>query len=200
MGKVSIAGSKFSIEVVSRGEQVTFRLVVEYETPGGDRLVGQSTLPVESRSEVTTDTLSAALTEWADGRDVATVTGFSVVEEQVARRGGEVPEAGDETLLVEPSERDVASGQTTRKATARASRYVEGDHLLYYEGGPESAVYGYTTEGVVTEAPPIEHQHRENEPDKIRLNVGERTKLVPLAWVIGHADEADEPVDKPRDL
>ena len=200
MGKVSIAGREFEIGVVSRGEQVTFRLVVEYETDGGDRFVEQSTLAVESRSELTTDAVSAALTEWAAERAVAEVVGFSVVEEQVARRGGETPDAGDGALLVDPSDRETTADQTTEEAVARASRYVEGDHLLYYEGGQDSTVYGYTTEGIVTEAPPIEHQHRENEPDKIRLDVGKRTKLVPLEWVIGHADEADEPIDKPRDL
>jgi hypothetical protein len=200
MGKVSIAGSEFDVEVVSRDEQVRFRLLVEYETPGGDRFVGRSTLAAESRSDLTTDAVSAALAEWADEREVASVTGFSVVEEQLARRGGEEPDAGDEALLVDPSERDTASGGGTEEAVVRSSRYVEGDHLLYYEGGPDSTVYGYTTEGIVVDAPPIEHQHRENEPDKIRLDVGKRIKLVPLSWVIGHADETDEPVDKPRDL
>ncbi|WP_424016563.1 hypothetical protein ACOZ4N_11720 [Halorientalis pallida] len=200
MGKVSIAGSEFEIGVVSRGEQVTFRLVVEYETAGGDRFVERSTLAAESRSELTTDAVSAALTEWADERDIAEVVGFTVVEEQLARRGGERPDAGDEALLVDPSDRDVSTEQPSAEAVARASRYVEGDHLLYYEGGQDSTVYGYTTEGIVAEAPPIEHQHRENEPDKIRLDVGKRTKLVPLEWVIGHADEVDDPIDKPRDL
>ncbi len=200
MGKVSIAGSEFKLEVVSRDEQVTFRLVIEYETPTGNRFVEQSTLAAESRSDLTADAVSAALAEWADEREVSVVTGFSVVETQLARRGGEAPDAGGEALLVDPSERDTTSGGGTAEAVARSSRYVEGDHLRYYEGGPDSSVYGYTTEGVVVEAPPIEHQHRENEPGKIRLDVGERTKLVPLSWVIGHADEADEPLDKPRDL
>ncbi|AQL42337.1 hypothetical protein BV210_06250 [Halorientalis sp. IM1011] len=200
MGKVSIAGSEFEIDVVSRGEQVTFRLVVEYETAGGDRSVERSTLAVDSRSDLTTDAVSAALTEWADGRDVAEVTGFAVVEEQLARRGGETPDAGEEAVLVDPDEQDAASGQATAEAVGRSSRYVEGDHLVYYEGGPDSTVYGYTTEGIVAEAPPIEHQHRENEPDKIRLDVGERTKLVPLEWVVGHVEAVDEPIDNPRDL
>ncbi|SDF91106.1 hypothetical protein [Halorientalis regularis] len=200
MGKVSIAGSEFEVGVVSRGEQVTFRLVVEYETAGGDRVVERSTLAVDSRSELTTDAVSAALTEWADERDVAEVVGFAVVEEQPARRGGEPPNVGEAALLVDPSDRDTMSEQATEEAVARSSWYVEGDHLLYHEGGPDSTVYGYTTEGIVAEAPPIEHQHRENEPDKIRLDVGKRTKLVPLEWVIGHADETDEPIDKPRDL
>jgi hypothetical protein len=200
MGKVSIAESEFESEVVSRGEQVTFRLVVEYETPSGDEFVERSTLAADSRSDLTTEAVSAALTEWADERDVAAVSGFSVVEEQLARRGGEAPDTGDEALLVDPSDRETKSELTTEEAVARSSRYVEGDHLLYYEGGPDSTVYGHTTEGIVAEAPPIEHQHRENEPDKIRLDVGKRTKIVPLEWVIGHADEADEPIDKPRDL
>ncbi|RXK46352.1 hypothetical protein [Halorientalis pallida] len=200
MGKVSITGSEFEIEVVSRGEQVTFRLVVEYETDGRHRFVERMPLSAESRSEVTTNAVSAALTEWAAERDVADVVGFTVVEEQVARRGGETPDAKDQALLVDPSDRETTSEQTSEEAVARSSRYVEGDHLLYYEGGQDSTVYGYTTEGIVAEAPPIEHQHRENEPDKIRLDVGKRTKLVPLEWVIGHAGEADEPIDKPRDL
>jgi len=200
MGKVSIAGSEFEIDAVSRGERVTFRLVVEYETAGGDRFVERSTLAADSRSDLTTDAVSAALTEWADSRDVADVTGFAVVEEQLACRAGETPDAGDEALLVDPDERDATSERAVEEAVGRSSRYVEGDHLVYYEGGPDSTVYGYTTEGIVAEAPPIEHQHREDEPDRIRLDVGERAKLVPLEWVIGHADEVDDPVDNPRDL
>ena len=84
MGKVSIAGREFEIDVVSRGEQVTFRLVVEYETERGDRFVERSTLAVESRSELTTDAVSAALTEWADERGVAFAQGGrSVVDATV---------------------------------------------------------------------------------------------------------------------
>ncbi|MFB6084875.1 MAG: hypothetical protein ABEJ94_11600 [Halorientalis sp.] len=197
MSRVSIAGREFDVDVVSRDEHVTFRLVVEYETGDGKRLVERSTLAVDSRSELTTDAVSAALTEWADGRDVATVVGFTVVEERLARRAGEFEGAGD-ALLVDPKES--TADQSSERVVAGASRYAEGDHLLYHEGGPDSAVYGYTTEGIVAEAPPIEHQHRENEPDRIRLDVGERTKLVPVEWVIGHVDEVDEPIDKPRDL
>jgi hypothetical protein len=197
MEKVSVVGDEFEVDVVSRGEQVAFRLVIEYETVTGERVVERSTLSAESRSGVTADEISASLDEWAAERDVGTVVGFAVVEERLARRAGEFEAPREEARLVDPSER--AAGRAS-EATARTSRYVEGDHLIYYEGGPDSTVYGYATEGIVAEAPPIEHQHRENESDKIRLDVGDRTKLVPLSWVIGHAGEVEEPIDKPRNL
>ncbi|WP_336000677.1 hypothetical protein [Halorientalis halophila] len=200
MSKVSIAGREFDVEVVSENEQVDFRLVVEYETVAGDRYVERTTLEATGRAEISVEALSTTLADWEAAREVDEVLGFAVVEERLARRAGEFEGAGGDALLVDPEERSVATAREPGQGSPAPSRYVEGDHLIYYEGGPDSSVYGHTTEGLVAEAPPIEHQHRENEPDKVRLDVGGRTKLVPLEWVVGLAGETDVDLDKPRDL
>ncbi|AQL44762.1 hypothetical protein BV210_18610 (plasmid) [Halorientalis sp. IM1011] len=190
MATISVDDETLSVEVVAAETDCNYYIRVEYDDSTGSRQRTEWQLEVDSRSELTVDRIEQILTEWTSSRDdVASLTSFSIQRVDIARRG---------TSTTDEASSGTADNQPIDPATATSRfPYSPGDRIAYYVDGPDSTVYGYTTEAVVTELPPIQKQNREPIRGKVEIDTGADTKVIPDDWIVGPA--ADVTVDKPND-
>lgn len=190
MATISVDDETLSVEVLAAETDCNYYIRVVYDDPTGSRQRTEWQLEVDNRSELTVDRIEQILTDWKSSRDdVASLASFSIQQVDIARRG-------TSTTAEASSER--ADDQPIDTATATSEfPYSPGDRIAYYVDGPDSTVYGYSTEAVVTELPPIQKQNREPIRGKVEIDTRPDTKLIPADWVVGLA--ADVTVDKPND-
>lgn len=216
MGMLSVGSQELSFEQIAKtAASREFRLVVEYDRPEGE---GSGTteidLDVARRQEATKEAISSALRDWYDGSPATTIRSFEVVERIDCRRGESVGTTGDsrsdrtggaETQSEAALTGDTADGGATEVESeigsidgpapgVDADALSEGDVVAYYVEGPHSSVYGYVAEGIVETVPPWTRGvpgKGEVIQDKAVVDVGDRTREIPLAWIIGTtADDA----------
>ena len=190
MATISVDDETLSVEVVAAETDCNYYIRVEYDDPTGLRQRTEWQLEVDSRSELTVDRIEQILTEWTSSRDdVASLVSFSIQQVDIARRGASTTDEASS---------GTADDQPIDPATATSEvQYSRGDRIAYYVDGPDSTVYGYTTEAVVTELPPIQKQQREPIRGKVEIDTGPDTKLIPTDWISGLA--ADVTVDQPNE-
>lgn len=199
MAELTVRDQTLTYEQIAE-ESADRSYVVEIEY--GRRYVeGTSTdrirLSPSRRSEVTREVLAERLAEWCEDDPEVTIESYQVIEE-VECRSGELVEVdrdspGAEALPDDKPDPGVA-----------ASELSVGDRVAYYVGGPGHGIYGYVSEGIVEAVPPWDrspHRHSETVTDAVELDVGDRTKEIPLAWIVGTVDsrEVADAIDKPRE-
>ncbi|MFB6165277.1 MAG: hypothetical protein ABEJ31_08980 [Haloarculaceae archaeon] len=191
MAEITVGDRTLDVEVVAAGEAEQYYLAVTFRDRDGDRRTAECELDVEGRSDLTTDRLEAVLTDWRRDRDdVAAVEGFVVRAVAVARRGA----AADA-----PTRPGATAGLSRVPAGRDRVPYAPGERVVYHVDGPDSDIYGYTTEAVVTAVPPIHKQHREPIRGKVEIDTGADSRLIPTGWIVGPADAADVAVDRPNE-
>lgn len=194
MAKITVDGGTLSVEVVAADAEARFNMFATFQDPAGRQQHERWELDIESRGDLTVEWIEQTLTDWADGRDdVAAIQGFEIQKIDPARRGT----AADSESS--PVEEQVTRVPPSMEATVPKSDVSvgPGDLIAYYVDGPDSAVYGHTTEAVVEDVPPIRKQNRDPVHGKVKINTGRDTKLIPVEWVAGPADEVD--VDHPNE-
>lgn len=198
MGELTVSDHTLTFEQISEDSaDRSYVLTVEY----GRRYVDATStdrvpLSVSDREAVTRDVVEDALEEWFEAESDVTIRSYEVLETIECRRGE-----------LEDVERDVSTsnvpeGKPVPGVDART--LTQGDRVAYYVGGPGHDIYGYISEGIVEDVPPWSrspHRHSETVTDAARLDVGGRTKEIPLAWIVGPVDseEIADAVDRPRD-
>ncbi|MCU4800921.1 hypothetical protein OB920_11125 [Halobacteria archaeon HArc-gm2] len=196
MGTLTVDDQTLSFEQIARGEaDQRFVLVVEYRGAAGLESATVD-LDVTSRRDATKGVIEDALTAWYEGQSEVTVESFEVVERIECRRGDALDRGED------PADEPEVEPIDGPEPGVDADALAEGDRVAYYVEGPHSAVYGYIAEGVVEKVPPW---HRgvpgqgELIADRAVLDVGDRTREVPLEWIIGSTADSTvaDAVDRP---
>ena len=184
MAEITVGDDTLDVDIIAADTESQFYIRVEYEDPAGERRRNEWQLDVDKRSELTVDWIEQTLSQWSERRDdVASLGSFLIQRVDVARRGANI----DTDSATSPTD-----DQPIDPATATSDfPYAQGDRIAYYVDGPDSTVYGYTTDAIVTELPPIHKQHREPIQGKVEIDTGIDTKLIPTDWVVGPAADVD---------
>ena len=186
MGTLTVGDQTLSFEQIARAEaDHELVLVVEYRGAAGLESATVD-LDVTSRRDATKDGIADALAAWSESQSGVTIESFEVVERIECRRGDSL-DCGEDPVEdgVEPIDGP--------EPGIDADALTEGDRVAYYVEGPHSAVYGYIAEGVVEKVPPW---HRgvpgqgELIADRAVLDVGDRTREVPLEWIVGSTGDS----------
>lgn len=193
MTQISIGDDNLDVEVVAEGTDSQFYIRVEFEDIDGNRRRNEWQLNVENRRGMTIEWIEEMLTEWKARRDdVASLATFSIQKVDVARRGYRTDLKGAPTPPADPTDEESLLGQ----ANTGEFKYSVGDRIAYYVDGPESTIYGYTTDAIVIDLPPIERRNKEPIQEKAEVDTGVNTKLIPTEWIVGPASEVD--IDRPN--
>lgn len=190
MAAITVGDETLDVEIIAMDTDPQFYIRVEFQDTTGAHRRNEWQLDVDKRSDLTVDWIEQTLSEWTARRDdVASLVSFSIQRVDVARRGANI----DTDSATSPTD-----DQPIDPATATSDLpYAKGDRVAYYVDGPDSAVYGYTTDAIVTELPPIHKQHREPLQGKVEIDTGVDTKLIPTDWVVGPAADVD--IDRPNE-
>lgn len=184
MGEIATDERTFDVEDVDGGEW--YDLLVAYSDPEGNPRRRDCPIEVDDGEGLGADRIESVLADWRRERDdVDTIEGFSVRRVEPRYRGA--PAGGDGTTP------DLSSGSPRHDAVS------EGDRIVYHVDGPDSGVYGYTTEAVVTDTPPIRKQHKEPIEGMVEVDTGTDAKLVPIDWIAGLASAPGIEPDRPND-
>lgn len=154
-------------------------------------------LDADRRGDVTKDLIEATLADWHEERGNVVVETYEVLEEVECRRGELVEVDHGRSRSTEVPEDKPEPGVDARVLE-------EGQVVAYYVGGPGHDIYGYVSEGVVEALPPWSRSPGDNGDavtDAVRMDVGGRSKEIPLAWIVGPVDseEVADAVDRPRE-
>lgn len=194
MGTLSVGDQRLSFEQIAQeAADREYLLVIEYQRARGmESETVELALDVAGRQETTKDTVQDALRKWSQRSPGTTIQSFEVVEQVECRRGERIPENGKPgPEAIDGPVPGVDAGELS-----------PGDRVAYYVDGPHSSVYGYVAEGVVEKVPPWKRggpSATELVRDRAVLEVGDRTREIPLAWIIGSTDDEDvaDAVDRP---
>lgn len=188
MAEISVDRDTLSVEIIASDSEARYEIVVEYETENGNRQREHWRLDVEARGDLTTDWLETTLTDWIQSHeDAEAIRGFEVRKIDPARRGSNV----DEEEADVPIDTEATASRMASTRSPVDVSFRQGDRIAYHVGGPDSSVYGHTTEAAVTELPPLKKQHRDPIHGKVEIDTGTDTKLIPVEWVVGLADEVE---------
>jgi len=161
-------------------------MLVAYSDHEGNPRRRNCPLEVDDGEELGPDRIRAALAEWRRERDdVDAIQGFSVRRVDPEYRGAVAGDGG--------AAPDLTGG------SPRQDPVSEGDRIIYHVDGPGSGVYGYTTEAVVTDTPPIRKQHKDPIEGMVEIDTGTDAKLIPIDWIAGLASAPGIEPDRPND-
>lgn len=191
MAQLDVHGEILEVEMLNEQEGTKFYLEVQYLNPHGHTRSDRWALPDDiQRSDLTADWLEETLADWQRGRsDVVRVTEFTIEKIDMARNG----------FPVEGAEGDLDGAEsraTDRSLTINGERFTVGDRVAYHVDGPESSVYGHTTEAVIRQLPPLDDKETAIRDERVKIYTGDDTKVIPTSWIIGLA--ADVEIDNPR--
>jgi len=194
MSEFEADGERFSYNIIAAADAES-EFVLEIEYSGGEEDEPATTtvsLGVSERGDATKEVVVGRLKEWSGNNPGLEVESFEVTERQVCRSGkhlGSVEQKEEVEIEVEELEPGVVPADVST-----------GDRVAYYVQGPGSTVYGYLTEGVVEAVSPNREHPKVESPGLVELDVGEQTKEVPLAWVVGDATKpaVQDAIDRPR--
>jgi len=203
MGEFAIGDQTLSYEQIAQSDaqhryllEITFR-----PSPSKQRETERKQLDTERRQGATRDRIETALREWfTDRSDSVVIESYEVLEQIGCRRGALVE------TDAERGESDASSSSSTKNTEpgVDASVISEGDRVAYYVQGPDSSVYGYISEGIIERVPPWEEgppSRSHTVTEEVLLDLGDRTKKIPLEWIIGSTDDPDidAVIDRRRD-
>ena len=203
MGEFAIGDQTLSYEQIAQSDaQHRYLLEISFRpSPSKQRETERKQLEIERRQEATQDRIETALHEWfTDRSDSVVIESYEVLEQIDCRRGGLVETDAERGV----SDAPISSSTKSTEPGVDSSDISEGDRVAYYVQGPDSSVYGYISEGIVEEVPPWEEgsQSRSHTiTDEALLDLGDRTKKIPLEWIIGSTDDpaVDAAIDRRRD-
>lgn len=193
MGEFAIDDQTLSYEQIAQSDaQHRYLLEISFRrAPSKQRETARQLLDIERRQDATQDRIETALREWfTDRSDSVVIESYEVLEQIDCRRGAVVEtdaERGESNALSSPSSKNTERG-------VDASEISEDDRVAYYVQGPDSSVYGYISEGIVQKVPPWEEgsqSRSQTVTEDALLDLGDRTKKIPLEWIIGSTDDPD---------
>lgn len=193
MAQIEVEGETLDVEVVSSEADVEYVLEIFYRTESGRAATDEIELDIEGRNDLTMAWIEQRLAVWKRDSDAESIVNFAIRSVDVARRGSNSGVLQTET----PPKAEEMTDSTEQEVSHPSVSFTEGEKIVYYVDGPESAVYGYKSEAVVVEVPPIHRTYNPDIVDKVRVDIGTSEKLIPLNWVVGRSAEVDD-VDQPR--
>ena len=158
-------------------------------------------LDISRRQDATQDRIATPLQEWYDEQPTDVVVESYEILEQLDCRRGEFVDTEPESAPSRP-QRSLSDEKPTPGVDPDGLH--EGDRVAYYVKGPTSRVYGYISNYIVKKAPSWEEglpSRSTTITEEAPLDLGDRTKKIPLVWIIGTVDdpEVDAAIERRRD-